>query len=292
MLVGGSVMRGRAGFFGHLSAKRHNYDLRGPGFKRTAELQRGRRSGQRRSDAEFTTPPNNGNTIVVTIPEQYSSWLNVSPSVIPSTPGQLSVSVNATSLGAGTQSGTFTVAVQNNAATAQTVTVSATITGTSALTASPAALSFIAQAGQNFGTPQNCAVQNSASTCQDTILSSAGTLAYNVSMTPANSWLLTDQFSGSTGGVPMNVGVNASILTPGTYTGQIQVQSKTTSDSVTIAVTLTVTANATLSAAPTSLTFYYTIGSTTPAAQQVTVSSSGAAVAFTSPSRPIPAGCM
>lgn len=227
-----------------------------------------------------TTPPNNGNTIVVTIPEQYSSWLNVSPSVIPSTPGQLSVSVNATSLGAGTQSGTFTVAVQNNAATAQTITVSAAITGTSALTASPAALSFIAQAGQNFGTPQNCAVQNSASTCQVTILSSAGTLAYNVSMTPANSWLLTDQFSGSTGGVPMNVGVNASSLTPGTYTGQIQVQSKTTSDSVTIAVTLTVTANATLSAAPTSLTFYYTIGSTTPAAQQVTVSSSGAAVAF------------
>jgi len=226
-----------------------------------------------------TTPPNNGNTITVQIPNAYP-WLKVNPSVIPSTPGQLSVSVDATTLVAGTQTGTFTVQILNNPASAQTVTVNATIISSSALSASPASLNFLAQAGASFGTPQNCAVQNSASTCQVTILSNAGPLSYNVITTPANSWLQVDQFTGSTNGIPLNVGVNASALASGSYSGQILIQSKTTNDSVTIAVSLTVSPNATLSASPTQLNFYYTTGNANPPLQLVTVTSSGDPVAF------------
>jgi uncharacterized protein (TIGR03437 family) len=227
-----------------------------------------------------STPPNNGNTVVVTVPSQYAQWLIVSPGVIANTPGQISVNVNAGSLGVGTQAGYFMVQISNNPASAQTVLVNATITGASALSASPASLSFTAQAGQTSGTPQGCAQQNFAGSCQIAISSSAGTLAYNVSWTPANSWLVPDQFSGSTGGAAMNVSVNPANLSAGVYTGEITVQSKTTSDAVTIAVTLTVTASATLTATPSTLNFYYTSGGTAPPAQQVTVSSTGSAIAF------------
>ncbi|HUA86796.1 MAG TPA: hypothetical protein VMB85_23225, partial [Bryobacteraceae bacterium] len=226
-----------------------------------------------------STPPNNGNTLIVTVPQQYSSWLLVTPGVIASTPGTLVVSVNATSLPTGTVAGSFTVAPENNAASAQTVVVDATITGTSALAALPVSLSFTAQAGQSAAT-STCAVQNSPGTCQVTILSSAASLTYNILPTPADSWLLVDRASGTTSGSPMNVAVNATNLSAGTYTGEILVQSTTTSDSVTIAVTLTVTPNATLTALPAVLNFYYTAGTAIPAAQQVTISSSGGAVPF------------
>ena len=227
-----------------------------------------------------TTPPNNGNTLVITVPAQYSQWLVVTPNSAVNTPGQIQVSVNAASLSVGTVSGNFSIALENNAQSAQTVSVNATITGTSALSASPSSLSFTAVAGQSFGTPQNCAQQNFANTCQVAISSTAGTIAYNVTASPT-TWLVPDQFSGSTSGAPMNIGVNASTLSQGIYTGQIEVQSTTTpSDSVTIAVTLTVTSSATLSATPTGLNFYYTTGGAVPGAQPITVSSTGGAIAF------------
>ncbi len=70
---------------------------------------------------------------------------------------------------------------------------------------------------------------------------------------------------------------------PGTYYGQVLVQSTSTSpnDQVAISVTMVVSANATLSVSPKQANFYYTTGTATPAPQQITVSSNGGLVNFT-----------
>jgi trimeric autotransporter adhesin len=229
-----------------------------------------------------TTPPNNGNTVTVQVPPA-SSWIQVAPTVIPNTPDNLSVSVNASSLTAGSHSGSFTVMISGNANSAVTVNVNATVTGTSALSATPISLSFVGQANAATGTPQNCAVQNSSSTCQITILTNGPQLGYNIIPTTTDGfqWIRVDAFSGTTNGSPFNVGINPSMVPgPGTYSGQILVQSTTTSDAVAISITMVVSNNATLTAVPSHVSFFYTTGTAVPAAQQVTVNSNGGLVSF------------
>ncbi len=229
-----------------------------------------------------TTPPNNGNTVTVNIPAA-SPWIQVNPGVISQTPGDLTVTVNAANLTAGTHSGSFSVMIFGNVNSTATVNVTALVTSTTALSAIPASLSFVGQAGAGFGSPLNCAVQNSSSTCQVTIQSTASALHYNIipSTTDGNQWIVPDAFSGSTTGSAFNVGVNPSMVpTPGTYNGQILVQSTTTTDAVAIAVTMVVSANATLSVSPSQASFFYTTGGAAPATQQVSVSSNGGLVNF------------
>ena len=56
----------------------------------------------------------------------------------------------------GSYSGTVTVTLNANRAVQQTITVNLTVTGSSALSATPATLSFTGQSGASSGTPQGC----------------------------------------------------------------------------------------------------------------------------------------
>ncbi len=182
------------------------------------------------------------------------------------------VLVNAASLSAGTHQGSFIVKV-NGAATGQTVTVTATVIGSSVLTANPSSLAFTAVEGDLMGTPASASVQ---------ISSSGDPLTYTVQTSVSTgNWLTVSTAVGSTGGSGFTVGVAPSLLDPGTYQGTVTVSSTSTSDTVQIAVTLTVNADATLSLNTENLhAFLFQIGQTPPGPQTIQVSSSGGAVAF------------
>jgi hypothetical protein len=135
---------------------------------------------------------------------------------------------------------------------------------------SPATLSFSYQSGGAVPPSQNIAV------------SSSGT-AFNYTVSTSATWLAATPASGSTSS-SVSVSVNPASLAAGTYTGTVSIASAGASNTPkTVAVTLNVTAAAlpTLAANPASLSFTYQIGSSTPAAQAFAVSSSGAAVNFT-----------
>ena len=214
-----------------------------------------------------------------------ASWIKVNPSfAIASLPGDMSVSVDPSTLNVGGTSGTITIYSPTNSAINTLITVNATVSTTaSALAAAPTSLSFEGQSGATFGTPQNCAIQNSPSSCQITITSNAGPLTYNItpSTTDGHAWLQPDRTSGQTSGSPVNVAVNPSAVPgPGTYTGSILFQSTTTNDAVAVSVTMNVSANPTLTATPTQLAFFYTLGTSAPAQQQITVASSSNTLSF------------
>ncbi len=135
---------------------------------------------------------------------------------------------------------------------------------------SPASLTFNYQSGGTIPAAQNVAV------------SSSGT-AFNYTVSTSATWLTATPATGSTPG-SVAVSVNPGSLAAGMYTGTVSIASAGASNSPkTVAVTLNVTAAAlpTLTANPASLTFTYQIGGSTPAAQAAAITSSGAAVNFT-----------
>ena len=108
-----------------------------------------------------------------------------------------------------------------------------------------------------------------------------GMVPYNTSVTTANggNWLSITPPNGTT---PSVISLNFSIngLTPGVYTGTVTVTSG--SSTATIGITLTVVTDSTLvlQANPSSLTFSYTQGGQTPAAQPLAVTVAGDSVIF------------
>jgi len=115
---------------------------------------------------------------------------------------------------------------------------------------------------------------------------------YTVSATSSSGWLVVIGTSpnpdGSwTGSTPGTVGVfvNPSALQAGTYNGSVIIASNTASNSpLQVPVTLTVQAAAAavfLLASPAQLSFNFQQGGTTPSPENVLISSSGLAVAFT-----------
>jgi uncharacterized protein (TIGR03437 family) len=132
------------------------------------------------------------------------------------------------------------------------------------IAAAPASLQFSATAGGVSPASQSIQITNSGT----------GTLAW--SATASAAWLSVSPASGT---VPSTVSVSASAagLSAGTYTGAIQITSTGASNSpLSVSVTLTVTAaTPALAVAPQTLTFNYTAGSATPAAQNVSITNAG-----------------
>jgi uncharacterized protein (TIGR03437 family) len=217
-----------------------------------------------------------------------SPWIRVN-TVVQNLPGDLSVSVDTSTLSAGSSTGTFIVYSSSNSTIQQTVTVNVTVANTSQISATPASLTFQAQLGATFGTPQSgsCPIQNGPASCQITIQTTSATpITYNItpSTQDGHPWLQPDAASGRTNGSPFNVAVNPQViqsLGAGTYLGSILIQSTTSSsDTVSVSVTLVVSATPTLTVAPAQLTFYYTVGGTVPPPQTTTVSASAGSAAF------------
>jgi hypothetical protein len=201
-----------------------------------------------------------------------TTWLSATP---PSgtTPGSLSVSVNPSGLAAGTYTGNVTVTSSGAANSPKTVPVTLTVTAapSPSMTASPLSLSFSYQSGGVTPAGQTVNV-TSSSALSYTAATSAGWL----SVTPA---------SGNTPG-SLSVSVNPSGLAAGTYTGTLTVTAPGASNSpqkvaVTLVVTGTPPANPSLNIAPGNLTFTYTSGSTTSGSQNLSVTSTGAALNIT-----------
>jgi formaldehyde-activating enzyme involved in methanogenesis len=203
--------------------------------------------------------------LTYTVSTSGGSWLSASGGG--TTPGNVSVSINAAGLTAGTYTGTVSVASPSAGNTPQTVAVTLNVAAAPNLIVSPSSLSFSFTIGGSTPAAQSFAV------------SSSGT-ALNYSVSASGGTWLSASGSGSTPG-SVSVSINTAGLAVGTYTGTVSVASAGAGNSPqTVAVTLTVTAAPNLMVSPSTLSFNFTIGGSAPAAQTLTVSSSGSALSY------------
>ena len=199
------------------------------------------------------------------------NWLAATPASS-TTPGTESVSVNTTGLAVGTYTGTVSVASPAAGNSPQTVAVTLHVTAATApnLIVSPATLSYSYQIGGTVPAAQNVAVTSSGAALSYTVASS-------------QTWLVPTPLSGTTPG-SLSVAINPAGLTAGAHTGTVTVTAAGAANSPqTVAVTLTVTAATapSLHLSPATLSYSYQVGGTVPAAQNVAVTSSGAALSYT-----------
>jgi hypothetical protein len=197
-----------------------------------------------------------------------ATWLTATPAS-GTTPGNVSVAVNPTSLAAGTYTGTVTIASASNSPKTITITFTVAAAQLPTLSASPTSLSFTYQIG------------GSAPLAQLVSLTSGGS-ALNYTTATSATWLSAPP-SGTTPG-SVSVSVNPTGLAAGTFTGNVTIASSGASNrSKAVPVTLTVTAASlpALNASPLSLSFRYQTGGAAPAAQNVGLTSSGSALSFT-----------
>ena len=201
------------------------------------------------------------------------SWLSVSSGTFTTNGASPTVSVNISGLNATTYTGTINVVPTGGGVIPVTVTL--TLAGAPTLSSSPTSLTF---------TDTNNVLPGSQTL---TLSSSAGAalpINYNVTTSSSNGWLSATPASGSTNSgsnvVTVSINSNALSLNAGSYTGTVIFTPTNNTSTPVLNVTVTLVVAATLQPSPTSLTFNYTIGGTTPAAQPISVTSSGAPIAF------------
>ena len=141
------------------------------------------------------------------------SWLSLG-STSGNTPGSLSVSVNPTSLAAGTYNGTVTITSSGAANSPQSVPVTLTVTaggtGSGHLSASPRWVNFNYGAGGNAPSPKTVNVASSGSPLSYTAAGFGGT------------WLSVTPSGGTTAG-QLSISANPAGLPSGTYAGVVQI---------------------------------------------------------------------
>src|SRR5207248_442530 len=103
----------------------------------------------------------------------------------------------------------------------------------------------------------------------------ANVTSVSAQTTTGQNWLLPS-VSGAQGNVL--VGISASFLSAGSYSGTVMVN--TQQGSMTFTVNLTVGATPTLVATPTALNFAYQTGTSIPATQSISISSNGSPINF------------
>jgi uncharacterized protein (TIGR03437 family) len=200
------------------------------------------------------------------------SWLQAPGGAGLTTPSNLSISVNPTSLATGTYLANLVLTPSAQGGIPVTVPVLLVVTGAPAVVPTATALTFNAKAG---GSPQSQTLPVTAST------PAAFTAA--ATTTSGGSWLAAAPASGTATpvGIPLTVTADATHLAAGTYQGVITL---TTSTGVTtqVPVSFSVGASEAISVTPATLTFNYA-GGAAPEAQtvQVTGSQSFSATAHT-----------
>ena len=224
------------------------------------------------------------------------NWLSATPAT-GTTPGSISVSVDASKLTPGTYNGTVTVSAPNAAAANLPVTLtvvpgalSATCPGTGTATvpcSSSTPLTFTQAAGGTAPAAQAIAVAGSPSALSFTVSSA---------MTSGTGWLTAGVGStnAATGTTPatVSVAVNAGSLGVGTYQGSVTITSTGASGSpITVPVVLNVVAPQSISfSSSTPLAFNSTLGAPTPLTQTVNLTSSGSAQFTATATATTPAG--
>jgi hypothetical protein len=180
------------------------------------------------------------------------------------TPGSISISADSAGLSAGTYSGTVVVASSDVGNTPIPVAVTLTV-APPALGLAPAALSFTAQAGGTAPAAQSVTTSSSNGTA----------LSYSLSASSTEGWLSVKP---TTGISPKSISISANPagLSAGTYSGTVIVDSPGASNSpIPVPVTFTVTPVPTFAVSPELLMFAVKAGEKPPAAQSLTISSSG-----------------
>jgi len=184
-----------------------------------------------------------------------------------------SLAVNLTNCAQGTTSGSAQIQV--------TLNVTNGNSGGGNITATPNNFQFTAAAGSTTATGTANSVL---------ITSIAGSFSYTMtaSTLTGGNWLLVNGATSTSGvennGAAISVGISSTILptlAAGTYSGSISVID-TQNNSTTITVTLTVSGGTGLTATPGAFTFLYQTHQTTPAQQNLTVSTnSSSSIGFT-----------
>ena len=208
---------------------------------------------------------------VTTATDAGGNWLAATPAA-GATPGTLAVSVNPAGLAAGVYRGTVSISSGGPFGGPQTLRVTLTVSDTALMVSSPSALTFTSPGGG--GSPS---IQTVSLTSTDIT-----SLSFSVSTTTGSggNWLLVGPLSGSTP-ANLNVTVNPAGLSPGTYTGSVVIASPPAPNSPqTTPVTLRITPTTSLAIAPASLNFSQVAGGPSPAAQTLSLSSSGSALSF------------
>ena len=230
--------------------------------------------GQSPPATQSITVTSNTGTVNYTVSTQTNSgqaWLSTS-AANGTTPGNFAVSVNTSGLTSGTYDGTVTVTAANSSP--QTIAVRLIVSTTALLAVSPGSLTFSIPAGSGASSFQNLAVTST----------DGSPINFNVAAATSTgaNWLLASATSGTTAS-NLTFSANPNGLAIGAYTGTITITATTpnVADSPrTIAVTLNITPAATLAASATSLSFSQTSSGSAPPSQTVTVSATGAQIAF------------
>ena len=213
------------------------------------------------SVTSFTATPSTSNN---------GNWLTVFPAT-GSVPGSFQVTANPATLGAGTFNAA--IAINPPGTTGIVVPVLVTVGGTPALNVSPGQLSFAFQLGVTTPAPQTLSLASSTG-------SNIGFSASSKTSTCGSNWLVVTPTSGATPS-SLSVQINTSGLSAGSCTGEIDISSTGSSNaSVVIPVSLLASTNPLLQVPSTGPTFNYQTGGSTPAAQNVQITSSGQALSF------------
>jgi len=175
--------------------------------------------------------------------------------------------------------GLATSSLSNNApyTAMYTLAAGAGTTTTPTISATPTSLSFAYTIGGATPAAKTISVASSGSALSFTTATST---------TTGGSWLLATPASGSTTSGTVSVSVSPAGLTSGTYNGAVTTTSTgATGSPVTTKVTLVVSnstvTTSTLTASPSTMSFAYTTGGATPAAQPILVSATPAALTYT-----------
>jgi uncharacterized protein (TIGR03437 family) len=191
-----------------------------------------------------------------------ATWLSVSPAS-GTTPGNLTLGVDATGLSAGAYQGSVGITAGT---TTISVQVSFTITsaGSSGITLTPSSATF----SQSLGGP--------APNSQTLQLTTTSAASFTAASTAA--WLTVTPTSGTTPGT-LTLSVDASALVLGTYQASITVTVGSSVSSVPVTLTVT-SASGIISASPMSVSFSQLLGGAMPSSQTVQLTS-GSATSFT-----------
>jgi uncharacterized protein (TIGR03437 family) len=224
------------------------------------------------TQSQTLTVNSSGAALSYTVTPSGGAWLTATPGV-GSTPGQVTVQVNATGLGAGEYRGNVTFTPTGGATTAaQSVPVVLTVSTLPLLNIAPAAVTFTHQFG---GVPP----------AQQTVTptSTGAALTYTASpiTTKGGNWLTVNPMSNVSPG-PFSIAVHPEGLTPDTYTGSIVITAAGAGNTPqTVPVTLKVTNEPQITLATNALAFNYQTGRTLPSPWIVTVGSTAAPLSFT-----------
>ncbi len=201
------------------------------------------------------------------------NWLSATPTTA-TTNATITVSVDPTKLGAGSNSGILTLTPLTGSSGPMQVPVNVTITQSPALTVNPASLTF------NW-------LVNSANPAPQQLEIRAGNNA-SIPVTievPAGVFWLVPSLGSTVTPATITVGVNPFSAQQGKNTSKLIIRSANASNSpVEVPVTLNASTSPLLNATPSSLSFSYQPGTPLPAAQKVTIGSTGAALAYTATS--------